>query len=151
MLGGTFPHPQELCTGKIQLACSSLGVTVPYGCFQGPQLLPHVERINLLIDGSLGLQCLAAAASLRDLLLMLQDKPLATPVFLLGCLRCLARHCLSGNQFPRKAGISKQPMKGNGAWKVRLLMVLKGAGAEDGFVVMCKPEGWLDCGALEGS
>lgn len=151
MLRGTFSYPQELCTGKIQLACISLGVTVPYGCFQGPHLLPHVEGINLLVHGSLGLQGLAAAASLTDLLLVLQDKPLATPVFLLGCLHCLARHCLSGNQFPGKAGISKQPMKGNGTWKVRLFMVLKGAGAEGGCVVICKTEGWLDCGALEGS
>lgn len=81
------------------------------------------------------------AAPLTDLLLMLQDKPLATLVFLLGCLHSLARHCLSGNQFPGKAWISKQPRKGNSAWKVRLFIVLKGAGAEDGYVVICKREG----------
>lgn len=77
------------------------------------------------------------------------------------------RHCLSGNHFPGKAGLSEQARRWNHAWEVRLFIALctgsicevvggqhicgmeKGAGS-DCYSVIPKIEGWVRCGGPEG-
>lgn len=78
------------------------------------------------------------------------------------------RYCLSDNQFLGKAGLSQQAGRWNHAQEVRLFIVCTGlicevvdgqhvcgleksaAGCEDGYIVICNIEGWMDVGALEG-